>query len=210
MVFDESGQVVPGCAVFTHDGDQIGAVKEVRGRFFKVDAPMRPDYWLSRDLVATATRDAVTLSVDKKHLGDVKVRKPDESEAVVEQPSSGASNSTVGANAPIGDYGPGNSPANVVGGNTTWNEVAPTYRQAWEQQHADVTMRWEDAEPGYRYGHEMAGDERYRGRQWSEAEADLKDGYSAWATGHGYTCDERSWARILPGACQAWERVRGT
>jgi hypothetical protein len=48
------GQIMPGCPIFTQDGNHIGEVKEIRGRYFKVDAPMRPDYWLSRNAVATS------------------------------------------------------------------------------------------------------------------------------------------------------------
>ena len=54
MTTHDSGATEPltiGCPVFTADGDEIGRVKEIRGRYFKVDAPMRPDYWLIYDVL---------------------------------------------------------------------------------------------------------------------------------------------------------------
>jgi hypothetical protein len=52
-----------GCEVFTVDGDKLGTVKEVQGTYFKVDAPMQSDYWLSTECVrggTTASRVSVT------------------------------------------------------------------------------------------------------------------------------------------------------
>ncbi len=65
-----------GNAIYTEDGDQIGTVKEIQGRFFKVDAPMKPDFWLSEDCIRSAGGARVTLTVDKDHLGDVKLSEP--------------------------------------------------------------------------------------------------------------------------------------
>jgi uncharacterized protein (TIGR02271 family) len=36
-----------GQRVYSSDGSELGTVKEVRGAYFKVNAPMQPDYWLS-------------------------------------------------------------------------------------------------------------------------------------------------------------------
>ena len=40
-----------GCDVYTADGNKLGTVKEVQGTYFKVDAPMQPDYWLACDCI---------------------------------------------------------------------------------------------------------------------------------------------------------------
>ncbi len=42
----------PGTMVLTSDGEELGTVKEVRGAFFKVDAPMARDYWLACEIVS--------------------------------------------------------------------------------------------------------------------------------------------------------------
>src|SRR5438270_808087 len=65
---EPAGELVPGCPIYTADGDQICTLKEVRGAYIKVDAPMRPDYWLARSEVAMTTPEAVTLTVDTEHL----------------------------------------------------------------------------------------------------------------------------------------------
>jgi hypothetical protein len=60
------------------DGEQLGTVKEVRGRCFKVDAPMAPDYWLSVDNISSRTGGQVMLRFNKDQVGDYKVGEPDE------------------------------------------------------------------------------------------------------------------------------------
>ena len=67
-----------GSFVHTADGERIGSVKEVRGGCFKVDAPMRPDFWLTTDCVTSATGGQVRLNVSKDRLSDYKVDGPGE------------------------------------------------------------------------------------------------------------------------------------
>jgi uncharacterized protein (TIGR02271 family) len=67
-----------GAPVVTMDGDQIGSVKEIRGRYFKVDAPMQPDYWLSLDNVGAGSGGQVVLGFNKDRLGDYQLSSPDE------------------------------------------------------------------------------------------------------------------------------------
>ncbi len=66
-----------GTEVMTADGDKLGTVKEVTGFCFKVDAKMRPDYWLATDSIASADGGMVRLSFDKNMLGDAKVDSPE-------------------------------------------------------------------------------------------------------------------------------------
>lgn len=51
--------------VLASDGELVGKVKEVSGGYFKVDASMAMDYWLSRAYVATVAGDAVHLAITK-------------------------------------------------------------------------------------------------------------------------------------------------
>ena len=44
---------VVGYPVVDADGRDVGTVKEVRGGYFKVDAPMARDFWLSSAYVAS-------------------------------------------------------------------------------------------------------------------------------------------------------------
>lgn len=65
-----------GCPVFTQDGEQLGDVKEISGNYFKVDAPMARDYWLSRDCILSCSDDRVTLNLTKDSVGDQKMDEP--------------------------------------------------------------------------------------------------------------------------------------
>ena len=59
---DPVHDISPGHAVFTEDGHQLGEVKQIDDHLIKVDAPLHPDYWLSRDDVLSFTNERVTLS----------------------------------------------------------------------------------------------------------------------------------------------------
>lgn len=62
-----------GAEVFTSDGDKLGTVKALRGMFFKVDAPMHRDYWLSdNSILGAPTINRVTMTFDKDHIDDNK------------------------------------------------------------------------------------------------------------------------------------------
>ncbi len=62
-----------GVAVYTRDGDRLGEVKELRGDYFKVDAPMAPDYWLNSECVHASTgTDRVEVLFDKSQLDEYK------------------------------------------------------------------------------------------------------------------------------------------
>ena len=59
----------PGLRVYSHAGLEIGVIAEVRGDFFKVNAPRRPDFWVQTiDIIAeTPAHDGVLLRRDVKH-----------------------------------------------------------------------------------------------------------------------------------------------
>jgi hypothetical protein len=61
MAMDPVHGIRPGLEVHTEDGEKIGSVKEVTPAEIKIDAPMRPDYWLSRDHVLSYTNERVTM-----------------------------------------------------------------------------------------------------------------------------------------------------
>jgi uncharacterized protein (TIGR02271 family) len=82
----------------------------------------------------------------------------------------------------------GGSTGSVATG--TWDQVMPTYRQRWQQRFGTAGGRWEEYEPGYRYGYELRSRPEYRGRQWSDLEPEL----------------ERDWTRRNPSS--PWARVR--
>lgn len=65
-----------GQPVYTIGGDKLGEVKDVRGDYFKVDASMKPDYWLSCDCIrgGSVAGERVTVNFDKDSLDDYKAK----------------------------------------------------------------------------------------------------------------------------------------
>ena len=89
----------------------------------------------------------------------------------------------------------------------TWDEAAPEYRARWQAGGTDA--RWEDVEPGYRYGHEAAAEPRNRGRSWAEAEPGLRASFADWSAQRGYRAGARDWEFLRERAREAWETVQG-
>jgi hypothetical protein len=65
--------VRPGAEILTADGERIGTVKEAFGDRFKVDAPLKPDFWLSCSIIESATPTSVMTTFPKDRLGDYKL-----------------------------------------------------------------------------------------------------------------------------------------
>ncbi len=60
-----------GAEVYTADGSKLGTIKEVQGLYFKVDAPMQPDYWLSTECLRGGSgMSRCEVEFDKDHLAD--------------------------------------------------------------------------------------------------------------------------------------------
>ena len=60
-----------------------------------------------------------------------------------------------------------------------------TYAPDWRQHHGTTFMHrgaYADYEPAYRYGYDLAGNARYRGRDWAALEADAR---RDWESRHG-------------------------
>ncbi|MDX1530882.1 MAG: DUF2382 domain-containing protein [Rhodothermales bacterium] len=62
-------------------------------------------------------------------------------------------------------------------GKVEWAEVQPTFKKHYENAYSDLDARYEQYEPAYRYGYDMAYDNRFRNREYAQAEADLRKGY---------------------------------
>ena len=60
---------------------------------------------------------------------------------------------------------------------------------------------WQDYEPAYRYGHSLASDERYGGREWEDIESDAR---GDWERRHPGS----AWERFKDAVRHAWERAR--
>jgi len=96
--------------------------------------------------------------------------------------------------------------ANVQG----WDNVSSGFRQRWQSRYGTSGGRFEDYEPGYRYGYEMASDPRYQGRNWNDVEPDLRRNYQSWGQGQGYTSGEGDWDRFRDSVHDAWDEGHRT
>lgn len=76
----------------------------------------------------------------------------------------------------------------------------PTYRQRWQQRSGSAGGRWEDYEPGYRYGYELRSRPEYRGRQWSQLEPDLE---RDWTQRNPTT----PWSRVRDSVRESWDNT---
>jgi uncharacterized protein (TIGR02271 family) len=96
-----------------------------------------------------------------------------------------------------------------VHGMQSWEQMSPQYRQHWQTRYGTSGGRWEDYEPGYRYGYEMAHDPRYQGREWGAVEPDLRRDWSSWGQRHGYHYGESDWERFKDRVRESWDEARG-
>jgi uncharacterized protein (TIGR02271 family) len=83
-----------------------------------------------------------------------------------------------------------------------WNDAMPTYRQRWQQRYGTTGGRWEDFEPGYRYGYEMRARPEYRGRAFTEVEPNMR---SEWERTHPDT----PWDRARDAVRETWDEKTG-
>lgn len=84
-----------------------------------------------------------------------------------------------------------------------------TERQYWQENYrnrpyATADRGFEHYEPGYRYGSESA--QRLRGRDWNDAENDLRSG---WDRYEHRGSNKSTWEEVKDSVKDAWDRVTG-
>jgi len=67
---------------------------------------------------------------------------------------------------------------------------------------SEGNARYEEYEPAYKYGYQMASDPRYKGRRFDEVENDLRADY-------GRSYPNSTWERIKDSVRYGWDRVTG-
>jgi uncharacterized protein (TIGR02271 family) len=83
-----------------------------------------------------------------------------------------------------------------------WSRLSGDFRNRWQSRYGTSGRTWEQDEPGYRYGYEMARDPRYKGRQWSEVESDLGRDWGSRYSKYG------RWEEMKDRAREAWDYGR--
>jgi len=76
------------------------------------------------------------------------------------------------------------------------------FRRDYETRYADSGVDYETMQPAYEYGYRYASDPRYRGRNWSDVEEDLKTDYMR-------SQPNSSWDRVKGAVRYGWEKVTG-
>jgi hypothetical protein len=79
-----------------------------------------------------------------------------------------------------------------------------TYDTGYRQHHSTTFSNrgaYEDYVPAYRYGYDLAVDERYRGRMWEGLEEDFRRGWEIQRPG--------TWERFKDAIRHGWDTVRG-
>jgi uncharacterized protein (TIGR02271 family) len=76
------------------------------------------------------------------------------------------------------------------------------FRRDWESRYAKSGEPYETYAPAYDYGYRSANDERWRGRQWTDVENDLR---SDWERRN----PNSAWERFKDSVRYGWEKVTG-
>lgn len=81
-------------------------------------------------------------------------------------------------------------------------DVNTDFRRHFETNYASTGARYDTYAPGYRYGYEMANDPRYRGKDFSAVESDLR-------TDYGRRYPDSAWERMKDSIRYGWDKVTG-
>jgi len=88
------------------------------------------------------------------------------------------------------------------GENARGSDYREDFRRDWQQRYANSGEAYETYEPAYEYGYTSANDERWRGRNWSEVEPELRSDYERRYPGG-------KWERMKDSVRYGWEKVTG-
>ncbi len=85
----------------------------------------------------------------------------------------------------------------------TWNDEDSFWRESFSSRpYAKADRGYDYYRPAYQYGFESAT--QHRGREWSDVESDLSQG---WGTARGQS--QSTWEDVKDAVRDAWNRVAG-
>lgn len=73
----------------------------------------------------------------------------------------------------------------------SYDTYEPDYRKHFQSSYRGSKVKYDDYQPAYRYGYNLATSDQYQGRDWSEIEPEVR----------------RNWERQNPGS--AWDKFKG-
>jgi hypothetical protein len=74
------------------------------------------------------------------------------------------------------------------------------FRRHWQGAYGASGASYEDYAPAYRYGYQMAGQERYRNHRWGDVEPEVQQAWESGNAGH-------PWERVKEAIRYGWEKV---
>jgi uncharacterized protein (TIGR02271 family) len=80
------------------------------------------------------------------------------------------------------------------------NDYASDFRRDWQDRYANSGEDYNVYQPAYEYGYRTAGDARYRGRNWSDVEEELRTDYLR-------NNPNSSWDRMKGAVRYGWEKM---
>ena len=85
---------------------------------------------------------------------------------------------------------------------TSGDDYSSDFRRDYESRYKSSGLAYDAVEPAYNYGYRSANDARYRGRNWSDVENDLRTDYER-------NNPNSSWEKIKDAVRYGWEKVTG-
>jgi hypothetical protein len=102
---------------------------------------------------------------------------------------------TTGANAGTATYG------EHVSRNADYDNYDQDFRNNWQSMYANQGSTYEQYEPAYRYGYDLAGDQRYRSRDWNTIEPEIQRDWETRQPG--------TWVLYRSSIRYAWDKATG-
>lgn len=95
------------------------------------------------------------------------------------------------------------SEANANAGDARgYDSFASDFRSHYQTTYGSSGKAYATYEPGYRYGHGLSDNERYRGKEWQAIEGDVRQD---WERQHS----DSPWEQVKDSVRYAWDKARG-
>jgi hypothetical protein len=196
--FDAEDRTLGGDYTRTHDRDVHGDFTHDTPRDHEVemfDVDRRDD--VRDDLTRDTTRDIGTQDVERRgdlH-GDFTRDQTDMDMDRGREGSMGMTDTGYTAGAGMGTTG--------YTGHRTFDLYEEDFRADFDRNYANRGYTYDEYRPAYRYGYDLAADERYRDRQWQEIEPEAR---RDWERNH----PDNAWEDFKHSVRTSWERVKDT
>jgi hypothetical protein len=83
---------------------------------------------------------------------------------------------------------------------TNWARYEPDFRKNYQSTYANTGLQYEQVQPAYRYGYQLANESQGRASDWSSIEPQAK---TSWEQNH-----DGAWDQYRDAVRYGWERAR--